>query len=344
MKIAIIGANGNVGTELSYLLKDNCDIIPIVRNRIGSVFLEHHGISCRIGDISNSETAKTILKDVDVVVNATWVSDRFSGSQNQTSKLINKTIIENSFKYSKKNAVIIYLSTIRAFANKVDPTTSKFWPPRYDVEKQFLEKIMKKNSSKYNKKGISFRCGHVFGEGQPNTRAIRKVLSENRTLTINANANSASNILHIITLKDAIFKCLEKNIKSNTYSLVNNPQWTWKQIYDFYNTNCVLKFVSPHSTNISLSQKVFKLMKNNKKILMPILYNAPKRFESKVIMELSIRKYKSEINKLGLKKIVTNGNFFYIPIPGIQLPNLSKTLDILNNYNCPIFEIKKNES
>ena len=102
MKIAIIGANGNVGTELSYLLKDNCDVIPIVRNRIGSVFLEHHGISCRIGDISNSETAKTLLKDIDVVVNATWVSDRFSGSQNQTSKLINKTIIENSFKYSKK--------------------------------------------------------------------------------------------------------------------------------------------------------------------------------------------------------------------------------------------------
>ena len=33
MKIAVIGANGNVGTELCYMLKDNCEVIPIVRNK-----------------------------------------------------------------------------------------------------------------------------------------------------------------------------------------------------------------------------------------------------------------------------------------------------------------------
>lgn len=344
MKIAVIGANGNVGTELSYLLKDDCDVIPIVRNKIGSIFLEHNGIKCRVGDMSNSDMARTILNDIDVVVNATWVSDRFSGSQTQTSKLINKTIIENCFKFSKKNAVIIYLSTIRAFANKVDPITSRFWPPRYDIEKQFLEKIVKKNSKKFNKKGISFRCGHVFGEGQPNTRAIRKLLSENKSITINANGNSPSNILHIITLKDAIFKSLEKIIKSNTYSLVNYPQWTWKEIYNFYNTNCVLKFDPPKLNKTTINQKIFKLLKNKKKIMIPILYNLPKRFESKIIMELSIRKYKSEINKVESHPKVINGNFGYFPIPGIQLSNLSKTSEILEKYNSSIFEIKKNES
>ena len=328
MKIAVIGANGNVGTELSYLLKDECDIIPIVRNKIGSVFLEHHGIKCRIADIANPDMAKSALKDIDIVVNSTWVSDRFSGSQNQTSRLVNKTIIENSFKYSKKNAVIIYLSTVRAFANKVDPTTSKFWPPRYDVEKQFLEKIVKKDAAKYNKKGISFRCGHVFGEGQPNTRAIRKLLSQNKKITINVNPNALSNILHIMTLKDAIFKCLNENIKSETYSLVNHPQWTWKEIFDFYNNNCELKFVSPNAKKSSISQTIFKLLKGKKKYLIPILYNIPKKYESRIIMELSIRKYKSEINKLELEEKVTNANFNYIPIPGIQLSNLSETKEI----------------
>lgn len=337
MKIAVIGANGNVGTELSYLLKDDCEVIPIVRNKIGSVFLEHHGIKCRIGDLTNSESAKIILQDIDIVVNATWISDRFSGSQNQTSRLMNRLIIDNSFKYSKNNAVIIYLSTIRAFANKVDPTTSKFWPPRYDVEKQYLEKIVKKNSSKYNKKGISFRCGHVFGEGQPNTRAIRKQLSENENLTISVSPNVKSNILHIITLKEAIFKCLEKNVKSGTYSLVNNPQWTWKEIYDFYNNNCKLKFVAPSYNKTRINQKIFKLLKGKKKFLIPILYNIPKKFELKIIMELSIRKYKSEISKLKLEKIVTNGNFNYIPIPGKQLSNLSETKELLKKYNPIVF-------
>ena len=243
MKIAVIGANGNVGTELTYLLNEDCEVIPITRNKIGSVFLEHHGIGCRIADILNPDMAKDALKDIDVVVNATWVSDRFSGSQNQSSRVVNKTIIENCFKFSKKDSVIIYLSTVRAFANKVDPTTSKFWPPRYDVEKQYLEKIVNKNVRKYNKKGISFRCGHVFGEGQPNTIEIRKLLSQNKKLTIAVNPNSSSNIVHIMTLKDAIFKCLDKKIKSGTYSLVNYPQWTWKEIFDFYNKNCDLKFL-----------------------------------------------------------------------------------------------------
>mgnify|MGYP000846253724 CR=1 FL=1 len=344
MKIAVIGANGNVGTELCYMLKDNCEVIPIVRNKIGAVFLEHHGIKCRIGDILNSETAKLVLKDVDVVVNATWVSDRFTGSQTQGSKLINKTIIENLFKYTPKNSVIIYLSTIRAFANQVDPSTSKFWPPRYDVEKQFLEKIMKKNSSKYKKKGISFRCGHVFGEGQPNTREIRKTLLQNKNLKIDANSNSASNILHIVTLKDAIFKCLEKGIRSDTYSLVNNPQWTWKEIYDYYNVNCILKFERSKVGENPINQKFFKFLKTKKKFLIPILYKMPKKYESRILMELSTRKYKSEINKIQSEEKITNGNFGYIPIPGKQLPNLSKTIDLLKNYNNSIFKIGKNES
>tara|TARA_Y100000310_G_C20680455_1_gene815607 strand:+ start:2341 stop:3375 length:1035 start_codon:yes stop_codon:yes gene_type:complete len=344
MKIAIVGANGNVGTELSYLLKDDCDVIPIVRNRIGSVFLEHHGIKCRIGDLTDSNSAKSILGDIDVIVNSTWVSDRFSGSQNQTSKLINKTIIENCFKYSKKDAVIIYLSTIRAFASDVDPKTSKFFPPRYDVEKQFLEKIMKKNSSKYNKKGISFRCGHVFGDGQPSTRATKKLLYENDKLILEADPNSSSNILHIVTLKDAIFKCLDKKIKSNTYSLVNNPQWTWEEVFDFYNKHCKLEFTSFHSDKSGSSQIIYKLLKGKRKYLIPILYCMPKRFESKIIMELGIRKYKSEIAKLKSEEKITNGNFSYLPIPGMQLPNLSKTMELLAKYKSSIFEIEKEQN
>ena len=341
MKIAIIGANGNVGTELSYLLKNECEIIPIVRNRVGGAFLEHQGIKCRIGDIANSESAKKILSDIDVVINSTWISDRFSGSQNQTSRLIGKNIIENCFKYTKQDAKIIYLSTVRAFSNKVDPTTSKYWQPRYDVEKRFLEKVMKKNLKKYKKKGIVFRCGHVFGEGQPNTKEIRKQLSKKEKLIIEANPNDASNILHIITLKDAIFKCLDKKIKSNTYSLVNNPQWTWKEIYEFYNQSAELEFVPPTiKTKINLNQIIFKILKGKRKYLIPILYHFPRKFESRVIKELSIRKYKSEINKLELKNKISSGNFVYFEIPGIKLPNLLNTREELKKYDSSIFKIK----
>lgn len=337
MKVAVIGANGNVGTELCILLKNECDIIPIVRNKVASVFLEYHGLKCGIGDLTNNDTAKTLLEDADVIVNATWVSDRFSGSQNQTSREMNKKIIENCFKFSKKTAVIVYLGTIRAFANKVDPKTSKFFPPRYDVEKQFLDKIMQKFAKRFNKKGISFRCGHVFGDGQPNAIALKKLLSERKNYSIQVHPDIASNILHIVTLKDAIFKCIDEKIKSNTYSLVNNPQWSWKEVFDFYNSNAILSFSLPESKHDTLSQKIFRTLKGKRKYLLPILYNAPKKYESKIIKELSIRKYRSEISKIKISENITNGNFSYIPIPGIQLPNLEKTRELLKNYDSSVF-------
>ena len=338
MKVGVIGANGNVGSELCYLLKNDCDVIPIVRNRIGLVFLEYQGIKCRIGDLLNSENAKTVLEDIDVIVNAAWASDRFSGSQNQTSREINKKIIENCFKFSKGNVVIIYLSTIRAFSNKVDPTTSKYFPPRYDVEKQFLDKIMKKNAAKYKKKGISFRCGHVFGEGQPNTKVIRKQLSENQKFLVQAASNSPSNILHIVTLKDAIFKCLDNKINSGTYSLVNNPQWTWKNVFDFYNTNSEIKFSKPLIQKRRFMQKLYGMLKGKRKYLIPIIYYFPKRYEQRLIKEMSVRKYQSEISKLQLDNKIVNGNFGYVAIPGKQLSNLEKTNELLKNYNASIFK------
>jgi len=337
MKIGIIGANGNVGTELCILLQNDCDVIPIVRNKIASAFLEYHGINCRLGDVANDESAKTLLDDLDIIVNATWVADRFSGSQNQTSKEINKKLIENCFKFSKKSATIVYLSTIRAFGNKVDPVTSKYFPPRYDVEKKFLDKIVQKSAKKFNKKGISFRCGHVFGNGQPNTIVLKKLLSQNKSYSLPVNPDNASNILHIVTLKDAIFKCIDKKIKSNTYSLVNNPQWSWKEVFDFYNSNSTLMFSIPQQKQTSINQKIFKLFKGKRKFMLPILYRVPKKYEPKIIKELSIRKYSSEISKINSYEQITNGNFSYVPIPGIQLPNLEKTKDSLKNYDGSVF-------
>ena len=44
MKLGIIGANSNVGTELSFLFKNNFDVITITRNQLGSIFLKYQQI------------------------------------------------------------------------------------------------------------------------------------------------------------------------------------------------------------------------------------------------------------------------------------------------------------
>jgi len=137
MKLGLIGANGNVGTELCFLLKNDVDLKPIIRNRLGSVFLKHNGFSCTIADISQNKDSKEHLSDIDAVVISSYATDPFSGSQTQSSRKINEQIIKNSVKFSGKDATIIYFSTIRAFSHKIDPNTSHFWTrPGYDKEKK----------------------------------------------------------------------------------------------------------------------------------------------------------------------------------------------------------------
>ena len=56
MKLALIGANGKVGTELCFLLKNEVEgIKPIIRNNLGAVFLKFHGFNCTIADIQEKD-------------------------------------------------------------------------------------------------------------------------------------------------------------------------------------------------------------------------------------------------------------------------------------------------
>lgn len=345
MKIAVIGANGHVGTELCFVLKDEADVIPIVRNKMGSVFLNHHGFQCRISDISLDDDAQKTLSDIDIVVISAWVADRFSGSQNRTSKLINEKIIKNSIKFSKKDSTIVYLSTIRAFAHNVDPKTSQFWPPRYDKEKQHLEQVLLSEARKAKKRGFPLRSGHVFGGNQPNTIEIKKILSNNKKIIVAANPDNKSNIVHIVTLKDAILRCAQSDIKPQVYSIVNNPQWSWKEVYEYYNKKkSDIIFESPIPKSKSITGFIWNILKSNKKFMVPILYHAPRRFEKNILRQLGIKKMSSEIQELQNNAIITSGNFDYKPIPGPFIPGLVNTRDLLKTYSLPIFDIKPNNT
>ena len=63
MNLGLIGANSNIGTELCFLLKNDIIVKPIVRNKLGSVFLNHHGFNCQIFDISKDEHTTNLLDD-----------------------------------------------------------------------------------------------------------------------------------------------------------------------------------------------------------------------------------------------------------------------------------------
>jgi hypothetical protein len=50
-------------------------------------------------------------------------------------------------------------------------------------------------------------------------------------------AEKASNVVHTVTIADAVRRCTFDSISPGLYSLVNVPQWSWKEVFEHYNTS-----------------------------------------------------------------------------------------------------------
>ena len=339
MKLGLIGANGNVGTELCFLLKNDVDLKPIIRNRLGSVFLKHHGFSCTIADISQNKDSKEHLSDIDAVVISSYATDPFSGSQTQSSRKINEQIIKNSVKFSAKDATIIYFSTIRAFSHKIDPNTSRFWTmPGYDKEKRHLERVFMSECRKNKKRGFALRLGHVFGDNQPRTREFKKMLSKKRIL-VQVSPNKKSNVVHVVAIKDAILRCLDLKAKSGVYSVVNNPQWTWENVFNYYKKcETIIEYKSLQTSTSNTNSFFWKLLKTNKKYLSPIRYYLPSKFDAEIQKKLTMKKMMQAISSLKNEEAFYSSDFSYESIPGPFLRGLNNTKELLKNYNLEVFQ------
>ena len=69
-RIAVLGANGQVGAEACLLLRNQPDVelIPICRNQRSSSYLRYHGIPCRHGLPADADQAGELLAGADVIL------------------------------------------------------------------------------------------------------------------------------------------------------------------------------------------------------------------------------------------------------------------------------------
>jgi dTDP-4-dehydrorhamnose reductase len=310
MNLGLIGANGSIGTELSFLLKNDVNIIPITRNQLGSIFLKHHDFFCRVCDVSKKNDAEIHLADLDASVILSYATDPYSGRQTRSSQKINTNIIKNTIKFSKKNSTIIYFSTIRAFSKDIVPNTSNFWMKSgYAKEKINLEKLVLSESKKNNKRAFILRISQVFGDNQARTNIFRNILSKQK-INVLVDPEKKSNIVHTVTIKDAIIKCLSSESIPGVYSLTNNPQWTWKEVMNYYKKSDLIIQYNLKSNNKNNNKPLIQhdnsffwnLLKSNKKLIKPFLYYVSSKYEPQIQKKLSIKKMSVAISDLKNKK------------------------------------------
>lgn len=226
-KVAVVGANGQVGAELCLLLARHpeIDLIPVCRNRTGSAFLRSCGIPVRHGRVADPQDARRVLSDCDVVVNSSLAS----GSPREIRR-IEGELIRNIFAASPKGASIVHFSTFSVYGD-ASPWQRIRWRSPYGRTKLSTEGDVRRAASATGKNAFIFRLGHVGGELQGITGQVRKEIRLGAARL--PDRDTASNLVFTVTIADAICRVVAGGSTPGTYDLMNSPPWTWREVYEF---------------------------------------------------------------------------------------------------------------
>lgn len=226
-RIAILGANGQVGCEVALRLRgvEGIEVVPIARNVSGSAFLRLNGMQCRHGRITDPAAARDLIGDCDVVVNFALSNTGIPRSDRD----VNRQIIRSVVMSAKTRAPIIFASTIMVYAPGM-----KFWlPDSYGLEKLISERIFRRLCRSSHHPAFIFRLGHVMGDLQNITRKICAEIRQG-TVALPHQGSRASNTVFTASIVEAIVQVAQGASQPGTYDLITSPQWRWLEVYSYY--------------------------------------------------------------------------------------------------------------
>jgi nucleoside-diphosphate-sugar epimerase len=226
-KVGIIGANGQVGAELSLLLasQPHIELIPICRNRSGSAFLRWQGLACRHGRVADASDAPRLLSDCDVIINSSLASGTPANIRR-----VEDQIIHNTLAYSKESATIIHFSTQSVYG---DPRQDRWirWKNPYGRAKFATEQRLLREARRSGKRVFILRLGHVCGAMQDISNHIRETIRGN--MVVLPSQDRSSNTVYTAAIAGAIDQIIRGAATPGTYDLMNTPRWTWRQVYEY---------------------------------------------------------------------------------------------------------------
>jgi nucleoside-diphosphate-sugar epimerase len=226
-RIAVLGANGQVGAELCLLLSKipQIGLVPICRNPTGSAFLRHSGIACRHGRIADPKEAQLLIGDCDVILNCA-----LGAGTPRDIREFDEALLRNVFTHSPPGAIVIHCSTLMVHGDP-RPSVSIRSRDAYGRAKLSAERWVRKNSRRTGKPAYTLRLGHVCGLLQNITAKIRSEVLDGSAILFEK--DKPSNTVYTVTIVDAIRAIVANQESPGEYDLTNFPQWSWRQVYEY---------------------------------------------------------------------------------------------------------------
>lgn len=225
MKIVLIGANGQVGSEVALLLHGmpGIELVCISRTRNGSAFLRSRGIPVRHGSVSDSAQARTMLEGADLVA-----SFALAIGLGRAAIDANHAILQSIVDHADPRARLVFFSTHSVHGN---------WGPNgehlrtaYGDLKRRNERYFARAVARSGHSGFILRLGHVCGDEQNISHLIREEIASGEVVL--DDPERASNTTHVVAIAEALLAIAEDRTgPPGLYDCVNDPQWSWREVY-----------------------------------------------------------------------------------------------------------------
>ena len=332
MKIAVVGANGQVGREVSLFLSVmGIEVIPISRTELGGIFLERCGLNCRYGSVGDEKEVKRLLDGCDLVVDFAHPNDLSS----KIRKAV-KLNIDNITRYTPKGAPYVYISTISAFGMRHDDSKMKnyfFSRTTYAADKRYLERHALKQQDKRDI--YVLRLSQVHGELQKVSQEFMDETACGKvSLPFSVDTNSYT--VFSYSVAEAIINIAQGKEQPGRYTFVSTPEWSWGEVYTYWARQTGIEFELTSHKNVNLQNIALRFILNIPKLLLaPILRLGIKHRQ--LILNYFLGKFplvqermmseflrRKAVNEMADGKIEEGGRKFQIgKIPGKRLVSLS---------------------
>lgn len=233
-RIAIIGANGQVGSEISLFLRllPNVEVVPISRSIHGSSLLRRCGFECRHGSFDSPEAARDLIGDCDMVLDFALPT----GSVSQMRATIDQ-IIDSAMRGSDRLRDYVYMSTMSVY--RLEPSQPLY--RRYGAIKHYAEKSVARLGRLHKKRVHVLRLAQVHGEIQAITRKIRAEIRPGEVSV----PDGPSNTVFVFSIAEVVDLIRRDRVPPAIYTLTSSPAWSWEEIHRFYaaeaGVDCVVR-------------------------------------------------------------------------------------------------------